>query len=253
MIFVPKLTYYLEKSNNNIPKALELLKQDGFNAVSIFVEDSHDWLRKNWVDVGITPIMHSNFIDINLASSNQGIRKECVRQLKEEVLLAKDIGCKIITFHAGKFQNIHQKEDAQNKFFESMQEVIPFAVQNNVALSVEYLEKDINFLCSSLEGARFVLEKFPLLALTLDAAHAVMNEEDPIKIYDELKKKIKVIHISGFLPEKSHVEVSLVESEYDFTDFIKKIKDFEGFVEIENREYSKFNDSLNFIKKILGE
>lgn len=253
MQILPRLTHYLEKSNNNLSKALELLKQDGFNTVSILIENNIEWLRKNWVDAGLVPVIHSDYVDTNLASSNEGIRKESVRQLKEEILLAKDIGCKIINFHPGKYKNIFHEEDAYKALFESLEEVIPFAAENGITLSLEYIEKEGKNICASLEKVKFVLEKFPLLAFTLDAAHAAINGEDPIRIYDELKKKIKIIHISGVLLGRSHVEVSLLETGYHFADFIRKIKDFDGYVEIENREYSKFKDSLGFIKEVLGQ
>jgi sugar phosphate isomerase/epimerase len=248
---------FLEQADNDLLKAVSLIKEKGFKAAEIdtvgFSLETLNSFAQQLIDVGLEYTMHSNYVDTNIASSNEVIRRASIDLLKEEILFAEKIGCKIITLHAGKFRNRYHEEEAYELFYNTMDEVLPFAKEHNVVLSVENIEDTERRLALNPERMKIILDKYPDLMMTLDAAHAIINNENPVWLYSLFKDRIKMVHISGVMYRRSHVEVSLKESEYDFSEFFQKIKNEDVFVKVENRELSKMLESVDFINECLGE
>lgn len=257
MIIATSFETYMEETKGDVQKALQSAKEDGFEAIGIVMSESLNcYLEK--IDIlrnsGMLFCIHANMIDTNIASSNEGIRKESVRQFKEAMFLAKELDARIVTIHPGKFRNSIQVQEAYMLLDLSLSELIPFALQNNVVLCLENMEPWQRELCVSLTQVEKVLERHPNLGLTLDLAHVAMSvssEEEIISYYLSLKNRITHFHISGIKQNISHVEVSLKDSDVDFTNMIRMIKDFSGIIRIENRERKKNIESLEFIRKVL--
>jgi sugar phosphate isomerase/epimerase len=253
MIIATSFSTYLEETNGNFEEALALAKQDGFEAMGIVVKEQLDYYLKNkeiFLNSGLKFCIHANMIDTNISSLNEGIRNESIKQMKEAIILAKELNARIVTFHPGKFRNTLHIQDAYYLLDLAIDELQAFAEQNNVLLCLENMEPKDRELCVTLTQVKKVLERHPKLGFTLDLAHVTMlvsNEEEFMQYYNELKDRISHFHISGIKPKTSHVEVSLKESDVDFTNVLKMIKDFNGMIRIENRERKKNLESRDFI------
>jgi sugar phosphate isomerase/epimerase len=244
---------YVEQGMS-FPEAAEKIKEQGFTHASISIVEGLDEYKPHVEELknsGLIFEVHATLVDINLASFNRGIRAESVRQVRDDIEFASEIGCKLVTFHPGKMRNFVHEQAAYDALFESLEELVPFAVSKGITLCIEHMEDRPKDLCRTMTNMKFVLEKFPI-SMTLDCAHCIMNNIDPIQAFKEFRSKIKVIHLSGVSSKRSHVEIPLGESEYDFTEFIKEISDFEGPVRIENRTLEQVDESVKFIKKIIN-
>lgn len=257
MLITTSFNTYIEESKENVEEALSLAKEDGFDAVGIMIAEPLEYYlekKEALKNGGLKFCIHANLTDTNPASSNEGIRKESVKQLKDAITLAKELNAEIVTFHPGKFKNSLRVQEAYLLLDLSLKELLPFAEKNEITLCIENMEPGFKELCVTLTQVKQVLERHPKLMLTLDLAHvamAVSSEEELIDYYQALKNRIRLFHISGIKPKVSHVEVSLKESDVDFANILKLIKDFDGILRIENRERSKNIESLEFIRNIL--
>jgi sugar phosphate isomerase/epimerase len=249
---------YLAETNENLEEAFLLAKEQGFDAMGIMIKESLEYYlekKEQFLDSGLKFCIHANLIDTNIASTNEGIRKESIKQFKDAIILAKEISCKIVTFHPGKFRNSLLVQEAYYTLDKSLQELLDFAEKNDVTLCLENMEPRDKTLCVTLTQTQKVLDRHPKLMLTLDLAHVAMvvnSEEELIEYYNSLKSRIAHFHISGIKPRRSHVEVSLKESDVDFTNIIRLIKNTPAIIRIENRERIKNIDSLEFIKQALN-
>jgi sugar phosphate isomerase/epimerase len=235
MIIATSLSTYLTESGDDLVGAFSLAKQDGFEAMGIVVSENIDYYSENlslFKSSCLKFCIHAPFIDINLASTNEGIRKESVRQIKDAIQFAKNLGVRILTFHPGKYRNSLMVQEAYMLLDLSISELLPFAEQNNVLLCLENMEPGKNELCVSVIQVQKVLERHPKLGFTLDLAHVAMvveSEEELMQYYGSLQDRVSHFHISGIKPRMSHVEVSLKESDVDFTNICICLANFSHF------------------------
>ena len=253
MIIATSLATYLDETHEWI-KALNLAKEDGFKGIGIMIQESLNYYMENLSILkqsGLKFCVHANLIDTNIASLNEGIRKESVNQVKEAIILAKALSAEIVTFHPGKYRNYLLEKDAYEKLFISLEELLPFAKERTIKLALENMEPRGNNLCVKINQIDKVINRYPELGLCLDVAHAGMVTENFIEYLDVFRDKIIHFHISGVNYLNSHVEVSLKESRINFSLIINEISGFECMLRIENRTREKTLESLEFINNII--
>jgi sugar phosphate isomerase/epimerase len=253
MMIATTLKTYLEETNDDFDKAFAMIKQDGFEACGIVMNDPLDRylsIKDKLRASGLRFCIHAPITDINISSTNLGIRKESVKQVKDAILLGKEIDA-VVTFHPGSFRNTFHVDEAYENMDMSIMDIMNFAKENDVCIFLENMEPGKKQLCTTIVQLKKVTQKFKDLNLCLDIAHAAMITENYMEYWHELKHRIKHIHISGINDQNSHVEVSLNESSVDFTDFIKTVKSFKGIIRIENRTRAKNLESLEFIREAL--
>ena len=249
---------YMVETGEDVEKALLLAKKDGFDAIGIVMSEPLDFYRtkkEQIINSSLKLCIHSNLTDTNIASINEGIRNESIKQAKDSITLASELGAKVVTIHPGKFRNTHYIQEAYFNLDNSINELISFADERGITLCLENMEPGNKDLCVTLTQIEKVLDRHSKLMLTLDLAHVGMvveNEIDMIHYYEKLKSRIKHFHISGLKPKMSHVEVSLKDSDIDFRNILNLIKNFDGIVRIENREREKNIESLKFIKEAIN-
>ena len=133
----------------------------GFTTLSMFMDDNVEIIKKAhkyafdmieilgespffkkentmaFKDCGLEVSIHAPTVDINIASLNEGIRAESVRQMKECIDYAESINAHAITLHAGKIgRNDPPLRKAALEFAcESISELVDYS--DNVIISVE--------------------------------------------------------------------------------------------------------------------
>jgi len=117
MIIATSLSTYLDECRGDLDKSLSLIKEDGFDACGIVIEEPIDYyisISQKLKDSDLKFCIHANMTDTNIASINEGIRKESVKQIKDAILLGKEINA-IVNFHPGSFRNQFMVDEAYAK------------------------------------------------------------------------------------------------------------------------------------------
>ncbi len=136
--------------------------------------------------------IHGPHLDLNIASSNRGIREESIRQYKECLELAVELGSKTVTFHGGGpvFGYIRDSEIVTKYNIEFAKSIIGFAESHDLYLGYEVGQFDeLKRIVEEVDSPRF--------GINLDIGHSIMAGNDPIEYIKEFKEKIMEVHMNG--------------------------------------------------------
>lgn len=177
------------KENNEI---IDLARKHDFGIIEILGEemilekDNHEFM-----DCGLDIRIHSPTVDINIASLNNGIRKESVRQIINCAHIAEDLNASAITVHPGIIgrNEPHLREQAMLFSIESIGEIID---NSNVTISVENMPVRGKFLGNTVEEIERIQEETGCY-LTIDTGHGNTcgNLEEMLNL-----KKISYCHLN---------------------------------------------------------
>lgn len=117
--------------------------------------------------------IHGPSVDLNLASLNEGIRKESIKQIKETIDLASFIDADFITIHPGHVGRFEKriKDIATSYSIESIKECIDYSNDFNVGISVENMPYKKKFLGTTPKELETIAKKSNSY-LTIDTGHA---------------------------------------------------------------------------------
>jgi len=217
--------------------SLKQIKELGFRYIELMTTPPHFWpprftkekrrdLRK-WMDrfdlelVAINP----TFLDINMASANPGIREESVKQIKQQISLAHDLGAKIIVVIIGKRHPLLAPpiKIVWKKFArEGVLQCVEHAEKKKVIFG---LENGPSLFIDRADLMRFVLNevKNPWLKLVFDVANASMVESVD-QALDLVKDHLVHIHLSDTDGIKwTHSPIGM--GTIDFASIAKKLKE----------------------------
>lgn len=177
----------------DVHEMLEIATDYGFDCVELLAEGPYrpDEMLTNkeaieaFESFDLDIYMHAVNVDINLASINTGIRKESVKQTKDCLDLANEIGAIAITSHPG---TIGRREDylrqmALEFLHESVTDIMEHANTMDVKFSIENMPERFSYL-----GNRpYELENLTNetgCSITIDLGHAntCENPEEFFKI-----------------------------------------------------------------------
>lgn len=189
--------------NKNLNEILEIASKEGFTLIEILSEGPYAAYRlknnndliKNLNKKGIEINIHGPDVDLNLASINDGIRKESVKQIKETIDIANVIDANAITVHPGKVGRKDKwlRDYAIELSIDSIGKCVDYAKETgNVKISVENLPERFNFLGNRIEEIEIIQESTNS-KITIDTGHAntCENCEDFFKL-----KNIEYYHIN---------------------------------------------------------
>jgi sugar phosphate isomerase/epimerase len=139
--------------------------------------------------------VNPTFLDINLASPNPGMREESVRQLRETIQLAHDIGAEIVVAPAGRKHALiaPDPEHLWGLVREGLERLLPECERLGVTFGLENAYTVIDRadlmarMCRELDH--------PRLKLVYDVANATMVES-PVEGLDTVAKNLALLHVS---------------------------------------------------------
>ena len=148
----------IKKAKENNFKMIEILGEAPF-----FKKENTMAFKECGLEVSI----HGPTVDINIASLNEGIRAESVKQMKECIDYAENINAHAITVHAGKIgrNEPRLRKAALEIACESISELVDYS--KNVIISVENMPIRQTFLGNKIEelemfksecGCRFTID-----------------------------------------------------------------------------------------------
>lgn len=236
MIIAASSVSYRNKLNTNILEQIACAKSDGFSACELHAclrgqrlskEDINSVLKDE-----MTFSVHANFKDNNISCLDPGIQNTSVAQIKEDILFAKAINARVVVAHPGCAEKGNE-EEAYDRLNQSLQELIPFARERRVVLTLENMDGTENKLFSHQRDVKNVLAFHPDLKLTIDFAHLSMTNQDISAFLNDFADRIAHFHISGYFPERPHPKVPLEESQIDFSPYLSRIRDWDMLIAIE--------------------
>ena len=207
---------------------VKIAKENNFEMIEILGEAPF-FKKENTMafkDCGMEVSIHGPTVDINIASLNDGIRAESVKQMKECIDYAESINAHAITVHAGKIgrNDPPLRKAALEIACESISELVDYA--DNVIISVENMPVRQAFLGNKIEE----LEMFQNECgcnLTIDVGHGntTGNNEELLELKD-----ITYCHLNDNNGVKDQ-HITLGDGTLDL-ELLKKVK--KGIIELNN-------------------
>jgi protein FrlC len=154
-------------------------------------------LRKTIESIGLSVYsLTPDWSDQNLASSNPFTRKESVRQVKEAIELAADLGAKYFTILPGRQHAIGAPpaETCRNWSLNSLTECVSIAEKLNVILCLEGAPDQIIFKEEDLLNMIRAVDSKSLL-LAADTSHAYVLS-DPPTYFRKIANYVGIVHIA---------------------------------------------------------
>ena len=172
---------------------IKIAKENNFEMIEILGE-SPFFKKSNTMafkDCGLEVSIHAPTVDINIASLNDGIRAESVKQMKECIDYAESINASAITVHLGKIgRNDPPLRKAAMEFAcESVGQLVDYA--ENVIISIENMPIRKSFLGNKIEELESIQSQTGC-NLTIDVGHGntTGNNEELLKLYEDIYSKI---------------------------------------------------------------
>ncbi|NLL43133.1 MAG: sugar phosphate isomerase/epimerase [Firmicutes bacterium] len=201
-----------------ILQALETIKASGLDYAEIWAD--HAWdevkgasaeeLKEALVKLGLKSTIHCPIMDLNITSPNRGIREESLRQTRQAIDLARDLGSRLIVIHPGsKYSRLEDSQAHWEIQVDSMAKLLAYAKEQGVLAAVENMDSDkevvsvkhwadLNRLFEDLGSA----EKW----VTLDITH-IRETEQVLAFIQEAGPHIAHVHLSDGTLEKMHLPI----------------------------------------------
>ena len=151
---------------------IKVAKENNFEMIEILGEAPF-FKKENTMafkECGLEVSIHGPTVDINIASLNEGIRAESVKQMKECIDYAENINAHAITVHAGKIgrNEPRLRKAALEIACESISELVDYS--KNVIISVENMPIRQTFLGNKIEEIEMFKNECGC-RLTIDLGH----------------------------------------------------------------------------------
>lgn len=187
--------------------------------------------------------MHGPTVDLNIASLNSRIREVSKQLFIETVDLASAIEATTITIHPGQIgrNDPRLREYALDLACESISELVDYACDNGVIISVENMPERFSFLCNRVEELERI-SKETKSQVTIDIGHSNTSDNT-----DEFLKmdKISYCHLNDNNQDKD-AHLPLGEGNTDLN-VLKRID--RGIIELNN--FDNILKSKKVIEEIL--
>ena len=192
--------------------------------------------------------IHAPFSDLNLASVNQPIWKESLKQVKSCIEHSSDLA-KIVTVHPGHLSPIGSQipEKAWSQMIKAFQILCDFADDYGMIIAVENMI-NIDWLFGRYpDELTNILEKVGKqnIGMTLDIGHANLMG----LVNDFLKMDFIHIHAhDNFGKMDEHLSVG--KGTIDWGHVVKELADYKGIVMIEVKSFEDGKESFEYLTSV---
>ncbi|MFQ6051176.1 MAG: sugar phosphate isomerase/epimerase family protein [Candidatus Hydrothermarchaeota archaeon] len=193
--------------------------------------------------------IHAPFSDLNIASLNEKIREETLKQILSSIECSCEIKADIVNIHPGHLSPLGLRfpEKAWRNNIESMRKCAQTAKDIGVKLTFENLPKREGVFCSTVEEVKTVIEEVPEIGFTLDIGHA-FTTDNPMDFF-ELKFDHLHLHDND---EKKDLHLPLGSGNIDISKVLKIIEDkkYSGSIILEAKNLLNLKKSLGYLRRL---
>lgn len=231
-------TWFLRE--RSVKQALEGIFRCGFAAAEVWME--HLWRTgespeevARWAQaLDLELSLHGASYDVNITSTNPGIRQESLRQVQESIVTAARLGAEVVVLHPGRLSSSRDNADeCWEQLIEAVTLMDEWADREGVSVGLEAMEKRAKEVYVSPADVRRLLSmNWSNVGLTLDIAHAytLMNPVDYIAQLDN--QWITHVHLSDSAVEAVHVPLG--RGQLDIAVTLKALSErYDGLVSLE--------------------
>lgn len=219
---------------------IELIKEYPYNFIDPELINSYDFKTS----------VHAPLSDINLASSNESIRRASIKEIKNSMDLAVKIDASVVVVHPGHMAFLARKfkEKIIANSLNSLGECSEYAEDMGIKMCVENMPDMEGMFCKDLEELHKLTKEINAY-MTLDVGHAhnmSVSIENMLK-YDNLEH----IHLSDNDGSFDNHD-AIGSKNIDFQSLFNGLKeiDFRGICVIEVKQQDEILESLNYIKNL---
>ncbi len=246
---------------------MEILLEAGIESIEFWAETPFFWMNRNdetavagLVEaVSIMPggcTLHAPILDLNPSSYNDYVHEATIRETLWSLELAKMLGARMVTIHAGK-RTVHRTPTNEDraKFMIYLKACKNRADILGIALALENSMPDVSSMCSVPSEMKEVLNAFPGLFFTFDAVHAFIDSpETALSFIDELGNRIINVHVGAAHDGKPHYPS---HREKNMDTVLRRLRD-SGYnkdltIEIDDKVYSKPLSRKDKVRELTGE
>lgn len=240
-------------------EAVDAVAGLGYDGLEVWVE--HLWdqgvpaerVRRAAEARGLALTMHGPQRDLNVTSSNAGIRVESQRQYLAALEDAAALGARVLVLHPGAMSSA---SDVPEAFWpvldEFMARVGARAAALGLRVGVENMERRRLEFVTTPEAVIAMLRRVdcPALGLTLDVAHQFYNG-GPLDL-DTVLPAVVHVHVSGSTREQVHVP--LAEGVFPIRPVLAELhRRFDGFAAVEGYVRGRDRKTLAANRATLAE
>lgn len=246
--------------NASLEEIFNLACQSGLDGIELWAQ--HFFHRE--YDVGefeklaalypIKSCVHSQSWDLNLASMNEGIRKQSVIEVEKSIELAYRLGLDEVTVHPGHRTIPGAGAPYEAYLRESLQEILEYAQKRQIDVSLEIMEKIPKEFVTTMDAMKAVcVDLFDQFVYTLDVAHCD-SEEEVLSTLQNYRSRISKLHISNRKGPKFHTPLN--EGDYDMEKLLPELARYTLPMVIEgldsSRDFSTAKQNIRFIQNIFN-
>ena len=231
------------------------LEDVGFSAWEIVCEGEmamNKRLQKKIVSIkestNLEITIHAPFSDLNLASVNQPIWKESLKQIKSCIELSFGL-TNIVTVHMGHLSPIGSQipEKAWNQMITALQKICDLADDLGIVIAVENMINIPWLFGRYPHEFTNILEKVGKdnIGITLDIGHANL-----MGLIDEFLN-IEFIHVhahDNFGESDEHLPIG--QGLIDWKNVVKGLKDYKGIIINEAKSFEDGKESYNYLTSL---
>ena len=228
----------------DLREGLELAKEAGYDGAEIQIYDvpgGEAWeklVRNEAERLGLLISVHAPSGDINLSSSNSGIRRESLSQVLDTIRSAAAVGAMSVTVHPGRLSSMRENRERQLSWMQEACGIISdLAGEFRINVGFENMEQRAKEVYTSIRLLdKLIGERNSYTGMTLDLAH--LFTVDPDMDITGLRSMIMNVHISQYVKGSPHHSLMDPEGELSVSGCLRMIMDhgYDGTVAVEAKD-----------------
>jgi sugar phosphate isomerase/epimerase len=198
---------------------------------------------------------HAPYVDLNLCSLNEWIRKATIKVYEQNAEFAHEVNADLLTIHPGSMKFLHHSyRNVYNKLRDSVKELLERISDLEVIICLENMQNKSGIFLNVDEITKFFKEtRRNDLYFTWDTGHSWTSNLDVEELWKNLHSKIKNIHLvdNYYILEDTHPELGSGNVNFSKVFEISQEYDYEGSYIMELHNAEDLSNSLDYIYKYL--
>jgi len=198
---------------------------------------------------------HAPYVDLNLCSLNERIRKATINVYEQNALFAHKVNANLLTIHPGNMKFLHHSyRNVYSKLRDSVKELLEKIIDLETIICLENMQNKSGIFLEVDEITKFFKQtRQNNLYFTWDTGHSWTSNLDIEELWKNLHNKIKNIHLvdNYHILEDTHPELGSGNVDFSKVFEISMEYNYEGAYIMELHNAEDLSNSLNYIYRYL--